>query len=90
MVVALNRRFYQGFQIQSSITWSRANDFGQSSTTFTATNNVLNPFNLPNEYSRLSFDIRTRFGFAAIWTPNYYHGDQRWLGYLANGFTIRR
>jgi carboxypeptidase family protein/TonB-dependent receptor-like protein len=88
LAVALNRRFYQSFQIQSSLTWSRANDDGQSSQTFTATNNVLNPFNLPDEYSRSNFDIRTRFSFAAIWTPNYYHGDQRWLGYIANGFTL--
>jgi outer membrane receptor protein involved in Fe transport len=88
MVVALNRRFYQSFQIQSSFTWSRANDFGQASQTFTATNNVLNPFDLAGEYSRSNFDIRDRFTFAAIWNPNYYHGGSRWLGYLANGFTI--
>jgi len=88
LVVALNRRFYQSFQIQSSFTWSRANDFGQASQTFTATNNVLNPFNLADEYSRSNFDIRDRFSFAAIWSPNYYRGQNRWLGYLANGFTI--
>jgi len=88
LVVALNRRFYQSFQIQSSFTWSRANDFGQGSQTFTATNNVLNPFDLRGEYSRSNFDIRDRFVFAAIWSPNYYHGAHRWLGYLANGFTI--
>lgn len=88
LVVALNRRLYQGFQIQSSLTWSRANDFGQSSQTFTATNNVLNPFNLADEYSRSNFDIRARFNFAAIWTPNYYHGDLHWLGYVVNGFTL--
>jgi hypothetical protein len=88
MVVALNRRMYQSFQIQSSFTWSRANDFGQGSQTFTATNNVLNPFNLAGEYSRSNFDIRDRFVFSAIWSPNYYHGEKRWLGYLANGFTI--
>lgn len=88
LVVALNRRFYQGFQIQSSFTWSRANDFGQASQTFTATNNVLNPFNLGDEYSRSNFDIRDRFAVAAIWSPNYYHGDSKWLGYVANGFTI--
>jgi hypothetical protein len=88
LVVALNRRFYQSFQIQSSFTWSRANDFGQASQTFTATNNVLNPFNLADEYSRSNFDIRDRFAFAAIWSPNYYRGDAKWLGYLANGFTI--
>src|SRR5215472_6050075 len=88
LVVALNRRMYQSFQIQSSFTWSRANDFGQASQTFTATNNVLNPFDLGAEYSRSNFDIRDRFSFGAIWSPDYYHGSSRWLGYLANGFTI--
>src|SRR5215469_12579811 len=88
MVVSLNRRFYKSFQIQSAFTWSRANDFGQSSQTFTATNNVLNPFDLGAEYSRSNFDIRDRFSFGAIWSPDYYHGGSRWLGYLANGFTI--
>ena len=90
LVVALNRRFYQSFQIQSSITWSHASDFGQSSQTFTPNSgiNVLNPLNLRDEYSRSNFDIRVRFNFAAIWSPNYYHGDQRWVGYLANGFTF--
>ncbi len=88
LVVALNRRFYQSFQIQSSFTWSRANDFGQASQTFTATNNVLNPFNLADEYSRSNFDIRDRFAFSAIWSPNYYHGDAKWVGYVVNGFTI--
>ena len=88
LVVALNRRLYQSFQIQSSFTWSRANDFGQASQTFTATNNVLNPFNLRDEYSRSNFDIRDRFTFGAIWSPNYYRGGRHWLDYLANGFTI--
>ena len=88
LVVALNRRLYRSFQIQSSFAWSRANDFGQASQTFTATNNVLNPFNLPGEYSRSNFDIRDNFAFAAIWSPSYYHGGTKWLGYVANGFTI--
>ena len=88
LVVALNRRLYQSFQIQSSFTWSRANDFGQASQTFTATNNVLNPFDLAGEYSRSNFDIRDRFVLGAIWNPNYYHGESKVLGYLANGFTI--
>jgi Carboxypeptidase regulatory-like domain/TonB dependent receptor len=88
MVVSLNRRLYKSFQIQSAFTWSRANDFGQSSQTFTATNNVLNPFDLAAEYSRSNFDIRDRYSFAAIWSPEYYHGPNRWVGYLASGFTI--
>jgi hypothetical protein len=88
MVVSLNRRLYKSLQIQSAFTWSRSNDFGQSSQTFTATNNVLNPFDLAAEYSRSNFDIRDRYSLAAIWSPEYYHGQNRWVGYLANGFTI--
>jgi len=88
MIVSLNRRLYKSLQIQSAFTWSRANDFGQSSQTFTATNNVLNPFDLAAEYSRSNFDIRDRYSFAAIWSPEYYHGQNRWVGYLTNGFTI--
>jgi hypothetical protein len=88
MVVALNRRLYQSFQIQTSFTWSRANDDGQSSQTFTATNNVLNPLNLPSEYSRSNFDLRDRFAFSMIWTPNYYRGSSQVIGHLVNGFTL--
>ena len=88
LVGSINRRFYKSFQIQSSFTWSRANDFGQSSQTFTGTNNVLNPLNIAEEYSPSNFDIRDRFTFAGIWSPDYYHGDGRVLKLLVNGFTI--
>jgi outer membrane receptor protein involved in Fe transport len=88
LVVALNRRFYKGFQIQSSYTYSHATDYGQSSTTFTAANNVLNPFNLGAELGRSNFDIRHRFAFGAVWTPDVYKGGSRFLQELVNGYTI--
>ena len=88
LVVALNRRFYKGFQIQSSYTYAHATDYGQSSQTFTASNNVLNPFNLAGELGRSNFDIRHRFTFAAVWTPDVYKGQARILQYLVNGYTI--
>lgn len=88
MVVNLTRRMSHSFQVQTDFTWSRANDFGQSSQTFTATNNVLNPFNLGGEYSRSNFDIRDRFTLAGVWAPDYYHGESKWLRQLANGFTV--
>jgi Carboxypeptidase regulatory-like domain/TonB dependent receptor len=87
-VIALNRRFYKGFQIQTSFTYSRVNDAGQSSQTFTATNNVLNPFNLGLEQSRSNFDIRERFAFGAVWTPDVYKGESKVLKQVVNGFTI--
>ncbi len=88
LVVALNRRFYKSFQIQSSYTFSHSTDFGQSSQTFTAANNVLDPFNLQEERGRSNFDIRHRFAFGAVWTPDFYKGESKWMKYVADGYTI--
>jgi hypothetical protein len=88
LVVGLNRRFYKGFQIQSSFTWSHSIDYGQSSQTFTAANNVLNPFDLAAEKGRSNFDIRQRFSFGAVWTPDIYRGESHLFKGLVNGFTI--
>jgi len=88
VVVALNRRFYQGFQIQTSFTYSHSYDAGQSSQTFSATNNVLNPLDLTQEMGRSNFDIRERFAFGAVWTPDLYKGSHLILRELVNGFTI--
>lgn len=88
LVVSVNRRFYKGFQIQSSYTYAHANDYGQSSQTFTAANNVLNPFNLGEEYGRSNFDIRHRFTFGAVWTPDFYKGESKVVQYLVNGYTL--
>lgn len=88
LVVAVNRRFYKGFQIQSSYTYAHATDYGQSSQTFTASNNVLNPFDLGAELGRSNFDIRHHFAFGGVWTPDFYKGENRILQHLANGYTL--
>jgi hypothetical protein len=69
LVLALNRRFTNGLQVQTSYTYSRATDNGQSSQTFTTGNNVLNPFNLGLEQGTSTFDIPHRFSFSAVWQP---------------------
>src|SRR5580704_17849494 len=88
LVIGVNRRFYKGFQIQSSYTYSHSTDFGQSSQTFTASNNVLNPFNLEGELGRSNFDIRHRFTFGGVSTPDVYKGESKIFQHLANGYTI--
>jgi len=88
LVIGVNRRFYKGFQIQSSYTYSHSTDYGQSSQTFTASNNVLNPFNLGEELGRSNFDIRHRFAFGGVWTPGFYKGESKILQYIVNGYTL--
>ncbi|MGC1484651.1 MAG: TonB-dependent receptor [Candidatus Acidiferrum sp.] len=88
LVIGVNRRFYKGFQIQSSYTYSHSTDYGQSSQTFTASNNVLNPFNLAGELGRSNFDIRHRFALGAVWTPDVYKGESKLLQHLVNGYTL--
>ncbi len=88
LVVAVNRRFYQGLQVQGSYTYSNSFDFGQSSQTFNATNNVLNPFDFNAEYGRSNFDIRHRFTAGVVWAPDFYKGESLVLKELVNGFTV--
>lgn len=88
LVVSINRRFYKGFQVQSSYTYSHSTDFGQSSQTFTASDNVLNPFNLAGELGRSNFDIRHKFNAGIVWTPDFYKGESRILRTFLSGYTI--
>jgi hypothetical protein len=81
LVLALNRRLTNGLQVQSSYTFSKATDNGQSSQTFTTANNVLNPFDLGLEEGTSTFDVPHRFSFNAIWQP---HATSVWL----SNFTI--
>jgi hypothetical protein len=81
LVLALNRRFTGGLQVQTSYTHSKATDNGQSSQTFSTSSNVLNPFDLALEEATSSFDVPDRFSFAAVWQPK---SSSVWL----NNFTI--
>jgi hypothetical protein len=69
LVLALNRRFTNGLQVQTSYTFSKSTDNGQSSQTFTSGNNVLNPFELALEEARSNFDVPHRFSFNTVWQP---------------------
>ncbi len=75
-VVSLNRRLTRGLQVQTSYTYSKATDNGQSSQTFTSANNVLNPYDLGLEQGTSNFDIPHKFNFTAVWQPK---SDNVWL-----------
>jgi hypothetical protein len=68
-VVQFNRRMTKGLQFNINYTRSTARDLGQSSTTFTSTNNVFNPFDISGEAGRSFLDIPNKFIANAVWQP---------------------
>ncbi|HLL16795.1 MAG TPA: TonB-dependent receptor [Pyrinomonadaceae bacterium] len=70
LVLQLNRRLTKGLQFQTHYTFSRAEDNGQNSQTFTFTQGRLNPFGqeLDGE-GRSNNDVPHRFVASAVWTP---------------------
>jgi len=88
LVVQFNRRMTSGLQVQSSYTFSNASDDGQSSQTFTSSNNVLNPFNLGLEQGPSNFDTRHRFGASVVWQPEYFKTGSPLAHLALDGFTI--
>ena len=86
LAVKVNKRFSQNFQINYNYTWAHALDFGQNSSTFSDTNDLLDPFNIRNEYGNSNFDVRQRSVLTAILgTPWKKEGA---LGYLVNGWQL--
>jgi len=84
--VRVNKRFSQNFELNYNYTWSHALDFGQNGSTFSDTNDLLDPFNIHNEYGNSIFDIRQRSVLhAVLGTPWKKEGA---LGYLVNGWQI--
>ena len=88
VVLSFNRRMRAGLQVQSFYTYSNTYDTGQSSQTFTSSNNVLNPFDLALENGRSNFDIHHRFATTLVWQPNYFRDRGRIVRTALDGFTI--
>jgi hypothetical protein len=87
VVLQFNRRMSKGLQVQASYTEARATDTGQSSQTFTSSNNVLNPYDLGLEDGTSNFEIRHRFVANAIWNPRFGQ-EGTMMNTIFSGFTI--
>lgn len=90
LVLQANRRFTKGLQFQSSYTFSRATDTGQTSTTFTSNNIPFNVFDLSSEKGRANFDSPHKFVASAVYTPDFFgsQGDSKVGRAIFNGFTF--
>ncbi len=90
-VLQANRRLTKGFQFQASYTFSRAEDSGQTSQTFTNPNVPLDPNNIDLEYGTSNLDIPHRFVASAVYAPATLFGvgrDSSVGRAIFGGFTI--
>jgi hypothetical protein len=88
LVVQAKQRFAHGFQLQAGFTYAKAIDNDQSSITFTANNQPLNPFNVRADKSLSDFDQRKRFTMSAVWQLPFGGISSRPLRAMLNGFQI--
>ncbi len=88
LVIQAKKRFSKGFQLQSGFTWSKAQDDDQNSTTFTATNTPMNPFDLKRDYSLSDFDQRRRFTLSGVWQLPTGDIQSKPLRRLLHGFLL--
>jgi hypothetical protein len=88
LVIQAKKRFSKGFQMQAGFTWSKAQDDDQNSTTFTATNTPLNPFDLKRDYSLSDFDQRRRFTMSGVWQLPTGGIQSKGLRRIVHGFQL--
>src|ERR1700754_3226482 len=86
LVLQANRRLTNGFQLQANYTFSRAQDNGQSSTTFTTNNLPFNAFDQSAEDGLSAFDRRQKFVISAVYSPNPF--DSGVAKAVFNGWTL--
>jgi len=88
LVLKFDRRMTGGLQLQGFYTYANTSDRGQSSQTFTSSNNVLNPFDLALENGRSNFDIRHHFGSTLVWQPKFFQQRRGYVKTALDGWTI--
>jgi hypothetical protein len=89
IVLQLNRRFTNGFQLQANYTRSRARDTGQTSQTFTATNVPFDVFDRSFDNGLSSFDVPNKLVVSAVYEiHNFNVGSGKVGRNIFNGFTF--
>lgn len=84
--VQVTHNMSHNVQFGANYTWAHALDFNQNSTTFSDTNDLLNPSCLKCEYGNSNFDVRQRFTLNAVGYS--WWKVKGWAGYLANDWEL--
>jgi hypothetical protein len=89
LAAQFNRRMTHGLQFQMSYTFANSTDSGQSSQTFTASNNIVDPFDRSFDVGPSNNDIRHRFVASVVWTPEYFaKSSSRLARWTLSGWTV--
>jgi hypothetical protein len=84
--VQANHRMNRHVQFSANYTWSHALDNGVNGTTFTATNSLLNAFDLSREYGNSIYNVPSRLSLNAVMeSPWHFNG---WVQWLVNGWQL--
>ena len=86
LVLQANRRLTAGLQFQTNYTFSRAQDNGQSSVTFTSNNLPFNAFDQQGEDGLSNFDRRQKFVASVVYSPNPFNDGA--AKHIFNGWTF--
>jgi hypothetical protein len=89
LVLQANRRLTNGLQFQTNYTLSRAQDNGQSSTTFSTNNLPFNAFDQQAENGLSNFDRRHKFVASVVYNTHWFKdGDNATAHALLDGWTL--
>ena len=86
LAAQLNHRLTKGLKFQVNYTWSHALDYGGNNSTFSDTNDLLDPANRRGDYGNSNQNVPNRLVMYAIYTtPKKYKGAP---GYLLNEYEL--
>jgi hypothetical protein len=86
LAVELKHRMNHHIQFYANYTWSHALDNGVNGQTFTATNSLLNPFNLNGEYGNSIYNVPSRFTLTTVMESPWKATG--WAKYLVEGWSF--
>lgn len=86
LVFQIKHQTTRNLSFNANYTWSHALDHGENNTTFTDTNDLLDPANLRGEYGNSNQDTPNRLVVYAVYnTPSHFDGI---LGLLLNNYEV--
>lgn len=86
LAVQVNHRMSHNVQFGFNYTYSHSLDNGENATTFSDTNDLLNPFNINQEYGNSNFNVANRIVLNAVITSPWHRSG--WTNYLVGGWEL--